>query len=798
MTEVTTPAASLDECVRLLRSDTDEQRLVGLLLATKLVEGGDAAAVGRVFDAVGFSFIDRLCQSAGLGSGQGAAAAAGGGPPAVQQQAYTGLALSILGAFCRSPELAAAPEMVAKVPLLVSVVRSRRSGELMQDAYECLLGVAAASAAGLAAVKEEEGLKEAAAGVAESAPDAPWLPLAVKFLLFLFSKGVSETDYYEYKKQLAQLVPAVAREFAARDDALKFACGDLLAAVLAPEAAECVRAEVAKQKQQGGGAEWLAHVRTGVGKVLHSRVDVSKRQQALRLARVAVEIDGEAWLAGRMGHPPNGAALPPDRFFLLLVESLRVEIPVLLDTMARITFDEAEKRASKAKEADAAAEAKEEEKKAAGGEAGNGRSEFQVDTGKSANWGALLAQMGDFSDLANGGELDAEPAPEEEAGTSPELLAAQAPAVECYALMEHVVEAMSAAAAGADDDCDTEGPGDGGGTGGGGGGGGRGSKGWPRDDACRLSALSDGTVKRALSAVDDAISAVLEFLEEAQKHGLSEDAGVLASIRLVGKYLAEAPGAHRRRVARLLAFMLSCKSEEEDIPVQVVKFLLPYLLQLTTEPSGCRSLVKRGGHKSIVGFVQESSRTNMMGVLRGGKDAHHALVEACDVLFNIFGTREDMKVPMDAIDFAPLLAAMCSWTSATGIAAEEKPLVLAMGACMVASVLEVTSEEDLKKRLDLASYKRLPRAMKVVVAFLEQWHEASEAGKPWDEERDLYDITVTICAEVMPQWPYLKRSFVTSQWWQKLFDERPVTPGALQTATPNPVLRSVLAAAAAQ
>eukprot|EP00897_Mesotaenium_endlicherianum_P000485 jgi/Mesen1/10437/ME000082S09945 len=283
--------------------------------------------------------------------------------------------------------------------------------------------------------------------------------------------------------------------------------------------------------------------------------------------------------------------------------------------------------------------------------------------------------------------------------------------------------------------------------------------------------------------------------QSARKHELSQDAGVLASVRLVGKYLAEAPGAHRKQVSRLLSFMLSVKSDEEDIPVQAVRFLLPALLQLTTDSQGCNSLVKRGGHKFVVGYVQESARTNMMGVLRGGEDAHHGILEASDVLLNIFGNREGLKVHLDALDFAPLLAAMVGWSSASGTPPKQKATVMAMAACIIASVMELASEEELKKKLDLASYKRLPRTMKVIVAFLEQCHQATGGGAP-EEERDLWDIVVTICTECMPQWPYLKRAFITSPWWEKLFGGKPVTAEFIQKVTKDPLLVELLAAAA--
>jgi hypothetical protein len=53
----------MDDCLKLLRSNNDEQRFVGLFLATKIVEGDDPEAVRRVFDAVGFPFLNRLLRT---------------------------------------------------------------------------------------------------------------------------------------------------------------------------------------------------------------------------------------------------------------------------------------------------------------------------------------------------------------------------------------------------------------------------------------------------------------------------------------------------------------------------------------------------------------------------------------------------------------------------------------------------------------------------------------------------------------------------------------------------------------
>jgi len=57
------PRPAMDDCLKLLRSNNDEQRFVGLFLATKIVEGDDPEAVRRVFDAVGFPFLNRLLRT---------------------------------------------------------------------------------------------------------------------------------------------------------------------------------------------------------------------------------------------------------------------------------------------------------------------------------------------------------------------------------------------------------------------------------------------------------------------------------------------------------------------------------------------------------------------------------------------------------------------------------------------------------------------------------------------------------------------------------------------------------------
>ena len=51
---------SLDDCLKLLKGERDEQRLAGLLLVTKFCKNDDIVSLNKVYEAVGTHFLDRL------------------------------------------------------------------------------------------------------------------------------------------------------------------------------------------------------------------------------------------------------------------------------------------------------------------------------------------------------------------------------------------------------------------------------------------------------------------------------------------------------------------------------------------------------------------------------------------------------------------------------------------------------------------------------------------------------------------------------------------------------------------
>ncbi|XP_042455665.1 uncharacterized protein LOC122040419 [Zingiber officinale] len=104
----------LDDCLKLLRGQWDEQKLVGLL-TSKICHGDDTTAVLKVYDAVGACFLQRLILT-GMGKGSG------GFGSAEDKGPYLRLSITLLTALCQMPEIASYEEMVSKVPLVAEIV----------------------------------------------------------------------------------------------------------------------------------------------------------------------------------------------------------------------------------------------------------------------------------------------------------------------------------------------------------------------------------------------------------------------------------------------------------------------------------------------------------------------------------------------------------------------------------------------------------------------------------------------------------------------------------------------------
>ncbi|XP_074562177.1 uncharacterized protein LOC141818612 [Curcuma longa] len=133
----------LDDCLKLLRGSRDEQKLAGLLLASKFCLGDDTTAVLKVYDAVGACFLQRLLLT-GMGKGSG------GFSSGEDKEAYLRLSITLLAALCRVPEIASSEDMISKVPLVAEIVTKSSDPSIFEECYEFLLLVAVASDSGIA------------------------------------------------------------------------------------------------------------------------------------------------------------------------------------------------------------------------------------------------------------------------------------------------------------------------------------------------------------------------------------------------------------------------------------------------------------------------------------------------------------------------------------------------------------------------------------------------------------------------------------------------------------------------
>lgn len=136
---------NLEDCLKLLKGERDEQRLAGLLLVTKFCKADDNSSLRRVYDAVGSRFLDRLLRTGTfslfasafsfvdfvfitdpiffyqIGMGRGTIACVGDN----NRDAYLRLSVTVLAAFCRVPEIASMEDMLLKVPLILEVMSTQ-------------------------------------------------------------------------------------------------------------------------------------------------------------------------------------------------------------------------------------------------------------------------------------------------------------------------------------------------------------------------------------------------------------------------------------------------------------------------------------------------------------------------------------------------------------------------------------------------------------------------------------------------------------------------------------------------
>ena len=330
--------ASIEQCEALLQATTDEQRFVGLLLATKLMRSADD--LRRIFN-VALPFVRRLlATTTPLPAGDDHAPSAGHKP-------FRGVALSVLASFCADPDLAARPELrpcgpsaaaalvdgaatAVELQDCVSVLFAllRQPEWLVSPLHGRLLSVTVVAAAGKVADESASSehpdavtlactlIERVSEAYAAIAPEAP-------------AEVTSAVDAIAIGEELLAAAGALAPAVGTLRDALSFARLRALRALVESAAVqlEAAAADAAVATPSTGSSPAIptsaatsaaiSAFSETLGRALWlpmgSRLPPAARADGLRLAAVATRLCGPHWLLLPGQLPPAGPTAPPGR-----------------------------------------------------------------------------------------------------------------------------------------------------------------------------------------------------------------------------------------------------------------------------------------------------------------------------------------------------------------------------------------------------------------------------------------------------------------------------------------------------
>lgn len=244
--------------------------------------------------------------------------------------------------------------------------------------------------------------------------------------------------------------------------------------------------------------------------------------------------------------------------------------------------------------------------------------------------------------------------------------------------------------------------------------------------------ISESTFTKILSGLDETVGVVLEYLEDAKEHGQNKGDDLLASVRIVGNYLAEAPDACGDKVKQLLSYMLSVLGEDEASPFLSICFLLPMLCQMTMKTIGCQLLASSGAYKAV-----NKCLIGLIGKSRYKDEDNGCIMLACDTLLNFLLKRVEIGFASADATFVKLLVTLSQWTSDT---VELTMLMMSSSICCL--ILDLTSEEVLLQHPNF-SKDDLIRLSQLIQKSLAVCGGGIMSGDA-KEEADLYQI-VTSC-----------------------------------------------------
>ncbi|KAG6391146.1 hypothetical protein SASPL_148897 [Salvia splendens] len=621
-----TPAhsPSLEDVMRLLKGNTDSQRLAGLLLVTKFFDKNDKPTILSVYNAVGSTFLHRLLLT-GMGKGGG-----GANIDSADRHAYLQLSVTILASFARLPELAATHEMLSKIPLVLELMPNQSNLSLTEQCFEFLFLVTTAQEDGAMTFYRSGGMIVVASQM-HALPDAnehlgfvilAWIEkkilftmlsysqildqyveinvrffrlseairvagshvmeLAMKLVQFIISKLPAENVYLEHPSELSKMVSVIARQFARLHNALKFEALHLLSALLSSSYSGVLCSALQSLKSD----DWSVNLRIGVMDVLQNRVGPAEKLHALVVAQHAISIVGEDWLIGPTNLPEG------------IVLSLLNDSETFLGTLRNLGV--------------------------------------------------------------------------------------------AFSLVERIIKLMSKLGG--------------------------------NEESNSAPIINDSTLMKMIGGLNETIGV---------EHGDRKGDDLLASVRVVGSYLAEAPSACNEKVKDLLGYMLSVEGDEESSPFQSISFLLPMLCQITMENDGCKLLASAGAFGAVVGFL-----ISLIDSIDSSVDNIGTILLACDTILNFLLKREQFQFTLENPCSVKLLQALVRWTANTS---DVSMIMMASSICSL--ILDSTSEEALMRYPEFNADDLIALSLLMKTSLVT--HGQDMMSGDGNSEADLYEIVTS-------------------------------------------------------
>ncbi|PIA52661.1 hypothetical protein AQUCO_01000494v1 [Aquilegia coerulea] len=529
----------MEECLKLLKGQRDEQRLAGLLLATKFCKGDDHTSIFiRVYEAIGAQFLDR--------------------------------------------------DLV------------------IDECYEFLFLVSTSSDDGLAALYNFKGISVFALDMSRLCDGSHPLELAMRLVQLMLSKLPLERIYNEYATELSQMVVTIARQFALSHSGVKFEALYILSTLLSSKYAAPLHDALRLMSKEF----WSTYLCVGIAAVLQNRVASREKMHALILAESMMSILGEEWLIDQSNLPGEKEPFPVDRCLLLVLESARVEVAVLLNELAYLKYAAPEKSSA--------------------------------------------------ADIT----------------LKPQNLSI------VFSLIEKIIKLISNVSGG------------------------------------QGKCIDMNTIMKVITGLDETIGVVLDFLQDAKEHGQRNGDDLLASVRLVGSYLAESPFALKEKVQDLLEDILLIGGEDEPSPFYSLCFMLPFLCQITMEVEGCRILARNEELKPVVDCLVKLIVPNSFADAK----EYGIILLACDTIMNVLLKKEETSVELDDSSVVRLLTAFSCWTEFV-----TEPSVTMMASSICSLIFESTSEEVLFTHPDF-ELRTMNNLSQLITRSLTAYYTEAEGG----------------------------------------------------------------------